>query len=265
MWERFHGYRFSMVESTMNQGQSSPLAGDGSSESSSSLSQASDAEIRAAITGFVAGDYPCVGARSVFKRGSVEILVLDRLADEAGTARLLPALEEFARAHPKETEAATPDLASFLVVFREPVTTSEIEFEDLLWRQLALLHHLDTVPWDTEVSADPSDPHFGFSVAGRAHFVIGMHPGASRLARRAPLPTLVFNLHSQFAQLRAVGKYDRLRDTVRRRDTELQGSPNPMLADHGDRSEARQYSGRRVPDGWTPPYDLRTTTRGDQE
>ncbi len=249
----------------MNQGQGSPRAGGDAPEASSALSHAPDAEVRAAITDFVAGDYPCVGARSVFKRGAVEILVLDGLADEAGTATLLAALEEFAREHPKTSEATTPDLASFLVVFREPATTTEVEFEDLLWRQLALLHHLDSTPWDADVSADPSDPHFGFSVAGRAYFVIGMHPGASRLARRAPLPTLVFNLHSQFAQLRAAGKYDRLRDTVRRRDLELQGSPNPMLADHGDRSEARQYSGRRVPDGWTPPYDLRTTTRGERE
>jgi FPC/CPF motif-containing protein YcgG len=49
-----------------------------------------------------------------------------------------------------------------------------------------------------------------------------------------------------------------MRDTIRRRDAELQGEPNPMVDDHGTRSEARQYSGRAVPDDWEPPTDLGT-------
>ncbi|QGN57407.1 hypothetical protein GKE56_05450 [Nostocoides sp. HKS02] len=71
-----------------------------------------------------------------------------------------------------------------------------------------------------------------------------------------PLPTLVFNLHEQFEQLRGSERFARMRDTIRRRDTELQGTVNPMVGDHGSESEARQYSGRHVPPGWAPPVDL---------
>jgi FPC/CPF motif-containing protein YcgG len=34
----------------------------------------------------------------------------------------------------------------------------------------------------------------------------------------------------------------------------LAGTINPMLAQHGDASAARQYSGRRVEDGWVCPF-----------
>jgi FPC/CPF motif-containing protein YcgG len=47
-----------------------------------------------------------------------------------------------------------------------------------------------------------------------------------------------------------------MRDTIRRRDAELQGSLNPMVADHGRSSEARQYSGRSVPDDWAAPVSF---------
>jgi uncharacterized protein len=35
------------------------------------------------------------------------------------------------------------------------------------------------------------------------------------------------------------------------------GSVNPMLAQHGERSAARQFSGRAVPDDWVCPYRRR--------
>jgi FPC/CPF motif-containing protein YcgG len=218
------------------------------------LTDATDAEIRDALTAMIAdAGYPCVGAKSVFTRGQVEVLVLDWLADGDAAVRLRNALADFAAAHPVVAAEGEPEMASFIAAFRGPMPATELEFEDLLWRQLALLHAVDDASWDEQVSPDPASPHFGFSVAGRAFFVIGMHPAASRIARRTPLPVLVFNLHSQFDQLRASGRYDRLRDTVRKRDVRLQGCPNPMLADHGARSEARQYSGRAVPDDWRPP------------
>jgi FPC/CPF motif-containing protein YcgG len=208
------------------------------------------------LAGMVAAaDYPCVGAKSVFARDQVEVLVLDRLADPDAAATLKEALAAFSGGHPRVSSKG-PAMASFVAAFRSPVPETEAAFEELLWRQLALLHAEDDSPWDSAVSSDPASPHFGFSVAGRAFFVIGMHPAASRLARRTPLPVLVFNLHSQFEDLRRSGRYDRVRDTVRKRDTRLQGSTNPMVADHGARSEARQYSGRKVGDGWRPPVDL---------
>ena len=70
-----------------------------------------------------------------------------------------------------------------------------------------------------------------------------------------PLPVLVFNLHEQFESLREEGGFERMRDTIRRRDEELQGSINPMVSDHGETSEARQYSGRRLGKAWEAPFE----------
>ena len=76
------------------------------------------------------------------------------------------------------------------------------------------------------------------------------------MARRTPVPTLAFNLHEQFDILRASGQYLRLRDHIRELDRRLQGSLNPMVSDHGEASEARQYSGRHVEPGWRAPFPV---------
>lgn len=154
--------------------------------------------------------------------------------------------------------AATVDpdagFASFIAGFTGPPITSEKQFETLLWRQLRLVHAFDTQAWNPQVASDPASQHFSFSVAGTAFFVVGMHPGASRLAHQAQLPVLAFNLHSQFQRLRDEGRFEGFRDTIRRRDVKLQGSVNPMLANHGEITEARQYSGRAVEDDWAAPF-----------
>jgi FPC/CPF motif-containing protein YcgG len=64
----------------------------------------------------------------------------------------------------------------------------------------------------------------------------------------------VFNLHGQFEQLRADGRYVKLRQAIVRRDVAYAGSANPMLAVHGKSSAARQYSGRAVEPGWHCPF-----------
>jgi FPC/CPF motif-containing protein YcgG len=196
-------------------------------------------------------DYPCLGARSVFNRDRATVVVLEQLATGRSTRALLDALTTFDRETDREA-----GFASLVAVFRATDVEDETSFEDLLWRQLQLLHDADRQPWDPAVSDDPDNPHFAFSVGGTAFFVVGLHPKASRIARRTPLPTLVFNLHEQFEELRGSDRFDRMRDTIRRRDTELQGSLNPMVADHGRSSEARQYSGRSVPEDWAAPVSF---------
>jgi len=130
---------------------------------------------------------------------------------------------------------------------------------DLLQR----LHDADDESWADGVGSDPNDPHFAFSAGGSAYFIVGLHPAASRVARRAPLPTLVFNPHEQFEELRAEGRFDGMRTTIRRRDEDLQGFINPMVADHGDSTEALQYSGRRHAAGWEPPLDVKPAPDAD--
>ena len=123
-----------------------------------------------------------------------------------------------------------------------------------MWKTLQKLHELDDCEWDENVSNDPENPHFSFSLGGKAFYIIGLHPASSRLARRAPYTTLVFNLHSQFDKLREMGSYHSVRDTIRKNDEKLQGEINPMLRDFGSSSETKQYSGRKVEDNWKCPF-----------
>lgn len=68
---------------------------------------------------------------------------------------------------------------------------------------------------------------------------------------------MVFNLHDQFELLRAEGRYDKLRSSILERDLAIAGTANPMLAQHGTLSAARQYSGRAVEDAWRCPFSGR--------
>ena len=100
------------------------------------------------------------------------------------------------------------------------------------------------------VVADPASPEFSFSLKEEAFFVVGLHPGSSRAARQFQHPTLVFNAHAQFEQIRENGRFDHLRDTMRTRDAAYSGSVNPMLQNFGQASEAYQYTGKAYDDAW---------------
>jgi len=148
-------------------------------------------------------------------------------------------------------------LRSMAVVFEQPGSLDESEYESLLWERLQSFAEKDNwlgQSYDPSVSPDPTDPHFSLSFGGEAYFVVGLHPHASRPARRFAYPTMVFNLHNQFEALREDGRYERMREAILDRDRTLAGDINPMLARHGESSEARQYSGRAVDDDWTCPF-----------
>jgi len=149
-------------------------------------------------------------------------------------------------------------------VFNGPTDLSEDAFEAALWARVQSLSDKDVwrgQEYDARVSADPANPHFSLSFGGEAFFIVGLNPNASRPARRFDHPALVFNLHDQFERLRDTDKYEGLREKILARDQQLAGSRNPMLARHGDASEARQYSGRIVDDDWEAPFEY----RGDPE
>ncbi|NHN19387.1 YqcI/YcgG family protein, partial [Bacillus amyloliquefaciens] len=76
---------------------------------------------------------------------------------------------------------------SFAVVFDGPDALDEPAFEAALWQRLQSLSDKDVwrgQSYDARVSADPDDPHFSLSFGGEAFFVVGLHPAASRPARR---------------------------------------------------------------------------------
>ncbi len=167
--------------------------------------------------------------------------------------RIYTALLEFATAY-----RADPKLfQSFVVLFEQPRRCTEDEFEDSLWTRVQSLADKDAwhgQDYDPRVSADPESPHFSLSFGGEGFFVVGLHPDASRPARRFERPALVFNLHDQFERLRAEQRYEPLRENIIKRDLAMAGSENPMLARHGEISEARQYSGRVVGGNWNCPF-----------
>jgi FPC/CPF motif-containing protein YcgG len=219
----------------------------------SDLAHAPGAEVAGALERMVGHpEFPCLGAKSVFRRGSVEHVVLDDMTSADVPEELLVRLRRFAGGIEGE-----PGFHSFIATFRQPMPTDEATFERELFDLLQRLHDADEEPWAPGVGSDPTDPHFAFSAGGTAYFIVGLHPSASRVARRAPLPTLVFNPHDQFEQLREEGRFDRMRGAIRRRDEDLQGTINPMVADYGEATEAVQYSGRMHGPDWEPPLEVR--------
>jgi FPC/CPF motif-containing protein YcgG len=200
-----------------------------------------------------AGDFPCVGAKAAVAKGTLAVLACDRIDSAWDDIRIHDGLIRFAADYRRD-----PGLfRSFAVVFEQPVTLAEAEFERHLWRRVQSLSDKDVwrgQPYDTRVSPDPDSPHFSLSFGGEAFFVVGLHPGASRPARRFARPTMVFNLHDQFETLREQGRYETMREKIMVRDEAVAGSRNPMLARHGETSEARQYSGRAVDGAWRCPF-----------
>jgi uncharacterized protein len=197
--------------------------------------------------------FPCVGAKSALSRDQLRIVVARDLTSGWDDLRVYPALLAFVSRYKRE-----PGLfRSFAVIFEGPTTLSEPAFERHLWARLQSFSDKDAwlgLPHDARVEAHPDDPHFALSLGGEGFFVVGLHPHASRKARRFAAPALVFNLHDQFARLRAEGRYGRLRERILERDVAYSGSLNPMLSAHGEVSGARQYSGRAVEPDWTCPF-----------
>ena len=198
--------------------------------------------------------FPCVGAKSAAAKEGIEFFEAGDLREDSRDPELLARLQDFAAAAPRDAL-----FVSFVAIFPDTPKLSEPDFEAALWRRLQSLHELDaqSFAWDPSVSADPASPDFSMSLGGRAFYVIGLHPGASRRSRRFPFAAMVFNLHSQFETLREDGRYDKLRAAIIERDIAYGGSRNPMLKVHGEASEARQYSGRVVGAEWRCPFSAR--------
>lgn len=214
----------------------------------------SDAKLIQAFEDFVRdGDFPCVGAKSALNKGQMHFYVANDIASGWDDLRIWPRIAALAVEYRKDPEM----FQTLVVLFRNPGELAEEEFEQAIWARLQSLSDKDE--WlgervDPRVSTDPDDPHFAVSFAGEGFFIVGLHPQASRPARRFSSPAMVFNLHDQFERLRADGLFDALQETIRQRDLDLAGTVNPMLASHGEESAARQYSGRAVGEDWACPF-----------
>lgn len=196
--------------------------------------------------------FPCLAAKTAASRGQIHFFEAGSIDSAERDRPLLEALTRYAGA----SAGGGPAFQSFVVLFSGSAVKTPEQFETSLWQRLQRLHELDSrsFAWDPSVSCDPCSNHFSMSLGGHAFYVVGTHPGSERRARRTSVTAMVFNLHSQFEQLRLEGRYTRFRDEIIRRDIAFEGHLNTMLAPHGQSSEARQYSGRIVDDEWRCPF-----------
>ena len=215
-------------------------------------------QIPADFAAFIRSDaFPCVGARSALALGGLVVIEAGDFTQGDHDAAIHAALVDFS-SHSNEETAG---LHSFACLFRHGAKLSEAEFEAALWARAQGLHDIDAASgahWADGVSREPESPDFSFSLSGAAYFVVGLHPGASRAARRFCRPALIFNPHAQFERLRADGRYYQMQSIIREREVAQHGSINPMLSDFGSGREAAQYSGRHVGEGWTCPLRVKT-------
>jgi len=205
--------------------------------------------------------FTCFGGKAALRQGAYRFGLYGDMDSAAAARGLAHDLFTFIG----DMRASNAAFTTFLASFNGPNPHDEAAFEAMLWGVLQRLHDLDAPHhrWDPAVNSDPTDPRFAFSFGGVAMFVVGLHAASSRVARRFAWPTLVFNPHHQFEALRDSGRFPRLQQVIRNAEQHLQGDTNPMLADYGTRSEAAQYSGRRVDADWKCPFHAHGGTPPD--
>jgi FPC/CPF motif-containing protein YcgG len=206
-----------------------------------------------ALRAFISSSaFSCVAAKAALASGGYRFGYYRGFGAFPSTEGLARDLAAFVAERP----SMALSYATFVAVFEEPDGGGERWFETRLWQVLQRLGELGARGFDggSNISQNPEAPDFGFTFAGRAFFVVGMHPQSSRLSRRFFLPAMAFNAHDQFAQARQTGQFRRIQKMVRDREMQLQGFLNPELREFGERSEARQYSGRETESSWKCPF-----------
>lgn len=199
-------------------------------------------------------EFPCIAAKAALAKHQLKCMVADNMACPKDDEQIIRFLYNFIN----EYRGSKDFYHSAVVIFKQPVNTTEQMFDTFLWKRLQSLADIDAKDhaYDKRVSSDPTSPEFSFSINEEAFYIIGLHPFSSRQSRRFKYPTLVFNPHNQFEQLRKSAKYEAMKNVVRKRDIILSGSVNPMLQDFGNVSEVFQYSGRMYDDAWQCPLKI---------
>lgn len=206
------------------------------------------------LRNWILGDhFSCLGARAALRQQVLHTVSVGALGERRTIHDVYLALAHFVASGVVQRN----NFATMVAIFEETSGMgTETLFDRLLWTQLQGMHDLDskTRAWAPDVDADPRSPHFAFSLVGHPLFVIGVHPAASRVTRRFHRPAIAFNSHRNLRHLKANGIYQGLQHRIRAREIRLQGSLNPNLADFGEMTEARQYSGIITGDGWRCPF-----------
>lgn len=187
--------------------------------------------------------FPCVMAKSVLNQGNLS------LHEYKSTPDMVEKIYDFIDVYRKNKKK----ISSFIVTFPEDEFQKFEDFENKFWDVICEMRKTDQEKYshDRRVASDPQDERYSFSMKEEAFFILMLHPKSPRLARRFKFPTIVFNPHQQFEELRNKGLFKKVRNLIREKDKLLQGFINPMLKDFGEKSEAFQYTGR--------PYQMNET------
>ena len=152
------------------------------------------------------GPFYCVGARTAPSRGRMKMIVARDIRSGWDDTRIDPArLAVICR------NRAQPSL--YGVPFGGHHTLSEDAFETDPWDRVQTRSDKDQRPGQTcdpRVASDPEDPPAAPNLGGEGFSLVGLHPGASRRARRFAAPARVFDRLGQFARLPAEERYQRL-------------------------------------------------------
>ncbi|MEP6713532.1 MAG: guanitoxin biosynthesis heme-dependent pre-guanitoxin N-hydroxylase GntA [Ferruginibacter sp.] len=197
--------------------------------------------------------FPCVAAKDAVAKDNILIMTASHLACPADDKAILDFIYTFTQAYRK----AGKGFHSAAIIFKEPGNINEIMFDTFMWQRLKALREIDKKNYnhDSRVADDPASPAYSFSLMEEAFFIVALHPGNSRPARRFKYPTLVFNPHAQFEEMKKSTGYEKMKTIVRRRDMAMSGSVNPMLTDFGEASEVYQYSGQVYDEKWECPLN----------
>lgn len=216
-------------------------------------------EISSAYDQYLASEeFPCVAAKAALQRKQTRTFVAGHISCPQDDRLILEFLYNFVDDYRKSEIT----FHSAAVIFQQPQIISEEQFEIFMWQRLQSLSDVDALrfPFDTRVNNDPASPDFSFSLKSEAFFIIGLHESNSRPSRRFKYPTIVFNPHAGFDQMRAHNQYEKMKNIVRKKDVAISGSINPMLEDFGNSSEAFQYSGKNYNSSWQCPLHIKHGT-----
>jgi FPC/CPF motif-containing protein YcgG len=219
--------------------------------------------------GIVSDEFPCMGALAAFHEGTYRFGVYPKLGSIESVAGMGRDLRRFVA---EQTEFASlreflhegeafGQFTTFVALFKQPIPTSEEDFERLMWEHLQLLHDHDEPVWDPARSATPGHPEFAYCFAGRAFFIVAFNPQASELPRRFAYCTLAFNAEYQISRLHAEGRFHAFASAIRRRYVRVAGRLNPSVPQDVEsiQDETRVYSGVPHPEeeGWRCPLRIR--------
>lgn len=195
--------------------------------------------------------FPCIMAKAAASMGNVVVYEATDNLSKTEMKVLLSKIYHFIASYRDNPEK----LSSFIVCLPQ-FQISFAEYEDIFWKLLRTLQEYDqkSFHYDSRVSSDPLSPEYSFSLMEEAFFIIALHPESPRFARRFKVPAIVFNPHQQFEHLKSIGKFDIIRNVIRKRDKALQGNSNPMLQDFGTKSEIFQYFGKVYHDAFDIPF-----------